>query len=182
MGLLGDQVSNSLGVRVGFEHRPGSKHAYGADIMSVFPCKTCGQAYARVKSEMTVGVLVSAEYRNYLFTGKTSCDGFHLGPRLAYQFTVSELNETLGSNIQNAYDVKRHMVTAHMMAGYQLQVTGPLYLDPSLGLGIRYISSRSPDKKGTDPGQKEFPYNKDFESGRKFFPSVDISIALGLKI
>ncbi len=68
------------------------------------------------------------------------------------------------------------------MAGYQLRIAGPLYFDPSAGLGIRYISSRNENKLGSDSGQHEYPYNKNYESGAQWFPSFDISIKIGLKL
>ena len=182
ISLLGDQVSNSMGVRLGFEMLRGTDQAVAADIMYVFPCRSCGQAYTTIETEATVGFMVSGEYRFYLFPGKNAFSGFHVGPQLAYQYTRSEMNETYGNGMPNSYYVYRNQFGIHGMAGYQLGIAGPLYIDPALGLGFRYINSRHEDKLGNDPGQHEFPYDKDFESGARWFPGFDISIKIGLKL
>jgi len=180
--LLGDQVSNSMGVRLGVEFPVAENRSLAADIMYIFPCNACGQSYTTIKTERTVGLMISGEYRFYLLPGKVPFSGFHVGPQLAYQYTLSEMNETYNNGISNNYQVYRSMVTAHAMTGYQLKIAGPLYFNPMLGIGFRYISSRNENKMGSDPGQYEFPYNKDFESGAKWFPSFDISIKIGLKL
>ncbi len=182
ISLLGDQVTNSMGVKLGFELALQDDRSLGADLMYIFPCSSCGQSYTTVKTEKTTGFMLSAEYRFYLFRGKHPLSGFHLGPQLEYQFTRSEMNETYDNGILNTYQVYRNLVATHAMAGYQFRVTGPLYFNPALGVGLRYISSRNENKKGDDPGQHEFPYNKDFETGAKWFPSITINIKIGLKL
>ena len=181
ISLLGDQVSNSMGVRLGLEWMNGERKSLNADIMYIFPCSSCGGTYTRIETEKTVGLMLSAEYRFYLFTGSSVFTGFHLGPQLAYQYTKADLNETI-NRAPNTYQVYRHMFIAQAMAGYQLKVAGPLYFDPSIGLGLRYISSRTENKLGQDSGQYEYIYNKDYESGAKWFPGFDISIKIGFKL
>lgn len=182
ISLLGDQVSSSMGVRLGVEFMTGRDQSLSADIMYIFPCTSCGEAYTRIETEKTVGFLISADYSFYLITGKQAFSGFHLGPRLAYQFTQADMYETYQNGIPNTYQVYRNMIAAHAMAGYQIRIAGPLYFDPALGFGFRFISSRNENKMGDDPGQHEFIYNKDYESGAQFFPSFDISIKIGLKL
>jgi len=182
ISLLGDQVSNSMGVRLGFEGMTVKDQSIGADIMYIFPCKNCGKAYTKIETEKTVGFLVSANYSFYFFNREDPFRGFHIGPQLAYQYTRSEMPETYDQGVPNTYEVYRNMFTAHAMAGYQINILGRLYFDPALGFGLRYISSRNENKKGSDPGQQEFPYDKDYESGAGWFPSIDISIKIGLKL
>ncbi len=182
ISLLGDQVTTSMGVGLGVELMVGSDQSLSTDVMYIFPCKSCGEAYTKIETEKTVGFMVSADYSFYLIPGKHPFSGFHLGPRLAYQYTRSDMYETYQNGVPNTYQVHRNMLSAHAMAGYQFRIAGPLYFDPALGFGVRYISSWSENKKGDDPGQHEFPYDKDFESGAKWFPSFDISIQLGLKL
>ncbi len=182
ISLLGDQVSNSMGVRLGFEGMTVKDQSMGADLMYIFPCKNCGEAYTKIETEKTVGFLISACYSFYLFNQEVPFRGFHIGPQLAYQYTRSEMFETYDQGVPNTYEVYRNMFTAHAMAGYQIRIVGSLYFDPALGLGLRYISSRNENKKGSDPGQHEFPYDKDYESGAGWFPSIDISIKIGLKL
>jgi len=182
ISLLGDQVSNSMGVRLGFEGMTAKDQSISADIMYIFPCKNCGEAYTKIETEKTVGFLISTSYSFYLFNRDIPFRGFHVGPQLAYQYTQSEMLETYDQGVPNTYEVYRNMFTAHAMAGYQMRIAGPLYFDPALGFGLRYISSRNKSKKGSDPGQHEFPYDKDYESGASWFPSIDISIIIGLKL
>jgi hypothetical protein len=181
ISLLGDQVSNSMGVRMGLEWMTVEKQSVAADIMYIFPCKSCGGTYTRVETEKTVGFLLSAAYRFYLFEGSSYLSGFHLGPQLAYQYTKADMAET-SNGVPNTYQVYRNMFTLHAMTGYQLKIAGPLYFDPSLGIGLRYISSRNKNKVGTGAGQYEYIYNKDYESGASWFFSFDISIKLGIKL
>ena len=181
ISLLGDQVSPSVGVRAGLEWMNGEGQSLNADIMYIFPCNKCGEAYTRIETEKTVGFLISAEFRFYLYPGSSAFGGFHLGPQLAYQYTIADIEET-NNGISNIFQVYRNMFTAHGMAGYQVRVAGPLYLDPSLGVGIRYISSHNENKKVQESVQHEFMYNKKYETGSKWFPSFDISIKLGIKL
>ena len=182
ISLLGDQVSNSMGVRLGFERMTVKDQSIAADIMYIFPCKNCGEGYTKIETEKTVGFLISASYCFYLFNREVPFNGFHLGPQLAYQYTRAELFETYNEGVPNTYEVYRNMLTVHAMAGYQIRIAGSIYFDPALGLGFRYISSRNENKKGSDPGQHEFPYDKDYESGAAWFPSIDISIKIGIKL
>ncbi|MEE4255447.1 MAG: hypothetical protein V2I47_00270 [Bacteroidales bacterium] len=182
ISLLGDQVSNSAGIRLGAEARNGSNMTLAFDAMFIFPCKSCGGAYYTVETEKTVGFTVSADHRFWLYAGKQAFSGFHVGPRLAYQYTRAEMHKTYDNGIPNNYSVYRNMGTFHVMTGYQLRIAGPLYFDPELGIGLRYISSWHKDKKGSEPGQHEFPYDKDYESGSKWFPSFDLNIKLGIKL
>ena len=182
ISLLGDQVSNSAGIRLGAEVRNGSNRSLVFDAMFIFPCQSCGGAYYTVETEKTVGFMVSADHRFWLYSGKKAFSGFHVGPRLAYQYTRAEMYETYDNGTPNNYFVYRNMGTIHVMAGYQLWIAGPLYFNPELGIGLRYISSWHKDKKGGEPGQHEFPYDKDYESGSKWFPSFDFNIKLGIKL
>ncbi|MEN8224745.1 MAG: hypothetical protein ABFS05_05225, partial [Bacteroidota bacterium] len=142
----------------------------------------CEKAYTGITTEKTNGYLLSAETRHYIFPGKQTLSGFHLGPQIIYQYTKSEMMETYDGGIENSYQVYRHLLAAHAMAGYQLRIAGPVFFNPSLGLGFRYISSRNENKKGPDSGQHEYPYDKDYESGNKWFPSFTVNIKIGLKL
>ncbi|MDT8392490.1 MAG: DUF3575 domain-containing protein [Bacteroidales bacterium] len=182
ISLLGDQVTNSMGIQLGAEIPLNSSQSVAMDAMYIFPCQSCDQPYTSIYTEKTSGWMLSAEYRHYIIPGKQSLSGFHLGPQILFQHTKSEMRETYGGGIENHYQVYRDLLAAHVMAGYQLRITGPLYFNPALGLGARFISSRNENKKGTDSGQHEYPYDKDFESGSKWFPGIHINIKLGLKL
>lgn len=182
ISLLGDQVSNSSGVRLGLEVMYSSDRSLAFDVMFVFPCASCTGAYYTIETERTVGFMVSADHRFWLYRADIPISGFHLGPRLAYQFTQSEMSETYDNGTPNNYHVYRHMIGLHAMAGYQFRIVGPIYFNPEIGFGTRYISSRDEGKIGDDPGQHEFPYDKDYESGSKWFPSIDFNLKIGLKL
>jgi hypothetical protein len=170
-----------MGVRLGLEWMKAENQSLGADIMYIFPCEACGEAYTRIETEKTVGFLISAAYRFYIFSGKSPNSGFHLGPQFAYQYTMADMTES-NNGIPNTYQVYRNMITAHAMTGYQLKIAGPLYFDPSIGLGMRYISSRNVNRKSSGEGQYEYIYNKDYESGARWFFSFDINIKIGFKL
>ena len=180
--LLGDGVTNSMGVMLGFEHFLDDNRSFTMDAMYIFPCSSCNVPYTKIHTEKTNGFSVAGEFRFYLYQGKEASTGFHLGPQVLYQHTVAEIRETYDGGIENFYQVYRDLLSAHAMAGYQLQLAGPLFFNPSLGLGLRYISSRNENKKGTDSGQHEFPYDKDYESGSQWFPSIVINLKIGLKL
>ncbi len=182
LSLLGDQVTNSMGIRLGAEIPAGKSSSFSADLMYIFPCANCGQAYTSIKTEKTTGYQASGEYRYCLKAGKHSFSGFYLGPQLVYQRTHSEMKETYNNGIPNTYDVYRDMFALHAMAGYQVRITGRLYFDPSAGIGCRYISSRNENKKGQDPGQHEYFYNKNFEEGSAGFFSFNLQLKIGLKL
>ncbi len=182
ISLLGDQVTNSMGVKLGAEYFVTPRHAAGADLMYIFPCSNCSKPYTSIKTESTRGYSVSLFYRYYIHDGIERPEGFYLGPHASYQRTQSEMWEGSDEFGENLYQVYRDLLSFHLMAGYQLNIAGPVYFDPSLGLGVRYISSRSLNKLGTGGGVHEFPYDKDFESGSKWFPSLCFSIKIGIKL
>lgn len=181
ISLLGDQVTNSMGMMLGFEHFLKNNSAISFDAMYIFSC-ACDMPYTRIHTEKTNGFSLSGEYRFYLDQGETQSTGFHLGPQFTYQYTQTEMRETYDGGIENFYQVYRELLAAHAVAGYQLRIAGPLVFDPSFGLGLRYISSRNENKEGTDSGQHEYLYNKDYESGSQWFPSFTINIKIGLKL
>ena len=182
ISLMGDQVTTSMGVKLGIEIPTGVKTSLETDLMYIFPCQSCGKAYTSIQTSSTNGFLISSNYRFYLYQGKADGSGFHLGQQMEYQYTVSDLDETYDEGIANTYKVYRNLFALHALAGYRLKIAGPLYFNPSAGIGIRYISSWNKGKKGNGSGQYEFFYNKDFESGSKFFPSVLINLKIGLKL
>jgi len=182
ISLLGDQVTNSMGIQIGSEIFLTANGSLEADVMIIFPCSSCGKPYTSIKTEKTNGFTLSAAYRYYFYSGVKPSSGFHIGPQALYQYTVSELSETYDDGIPNSYHVYRNMGCLHAMTGYQICIAGPLYFDPVIGLGLRYISSYNRGKKGEGSGQFEFPYNKDFETGSKLFPSVTINLKIGFKL
>ena len=180
ISLLGDQVTNSMGVMLGFEHFIKENSSLAFDAMYIFPCSSCGKVYTSITTEKTNGFSLSGEYRFYLIPGKQASTGFHLGPQVYYQYTNADMRETYEGGKENLYQVYRSLFATHAMAGYQLPIAGPLFFNPSFGLGFRFISSRNENKKGNDSGQHEFLYNKDYESGSQWFPSFKINIKIGL--
>lgn len=182
ISLLGDQVTTSMGIQLGTEVIYKKNQTFNIDAMFIFPCQTCDFSYNTIPTESTYGWMISSAYRFYLSKAGLAPKGFHLGPQVFYQHTKSEMRETYNSGIEGHYQVYRDLLAAHAMAGYQLQIVGSFYFDPAVGLGIRFISSRNKNKTGTDSGQHEFPYDKDFESGSQWFPSFNINIKLALKL
>lgn len=182
VSLLGDQVTNSMGIMLGIEHFLNEKRSVAIDAMYIFPCSGCGKTYSSIPTDKTNGFSVSGEYRFYIIPGRQPATGFHLGPQVYYQYTVADLPETYDGGKENIYQVYRSLLATHVMAGYQLPIAGPFVFNPSFGLGFRYISSRNENKQGNDSGQHEFLYNKDYESGSQWFPSFKLNIKIGLKI
>ena len=182
MSLLGDKVTNSMGIQLGLEKFISSSISLSVDAMYIFPCSCCGKPYTGITTESTKGVSASTGARYYSSKKADTPEGLYFGPLFSFLHTRSEMWEASDVSGENLYMVYRDLFSAHVMAGYQLRITGPLYFDPSIGLGTRFISSRNDNKVGTDSGQHEYLYDKDFESGSKWFPSLNISIKIGLKI
>jgi hypothetical protein len=182
ISLLGDGVTNSMGVKLGVEIPVSDKQAFEFDVMYIFPCASYESAYAKINTEKTNGFMLTAEYRFYLLHRPDLISGFHLGPQVFYQYTKADMSETYQNGIANTYHVYRNLISAHAMVGYQIKIAGPLYFDPAIGFGVRYISSRNENKKGGGSGQHEFIYNKDYESGAQWFPSFTINIKIGFKL
>lgn len=182
ISLLGDQVSKSAGVRLGIEFAAGNNSSIETDVMFIFPCASCGKPYTTINTESTRGFSLSAGYRYYLFSEDPGFKGFHIGPQILYQYTESDMPETYDNGISNTYFVYRNLLAFHAMAGYQLRIAGLLMFNPVVGIGTRYISSINANKKQSGTGQHEFPYNKDYENGSQWFPSVIIELKIGLKL
>lgn len=180
--ILGDQVTNSSGIQLGTELMLDPKQSLAFDVMYIFPCESCKQPYTTITSRDTRGWMISSEYRFYLVRGKHKASGFHLGPQILFQHTKSEMRETYNEGIENIYTVSRDLLATHAMAGYQFRLGGPFFFNPAFGLGLRLISSRTENKQGTDSGQHEFPYDKDFESGSKWFPGFTFNLKFCLKL
>ena len=66
ISLLGDQVTNSMGVMLGLEFLSGENKSFEFDAMYIFPCSSCGNNYTSITTEKTNGFLLSAESRYYL--------------------------------------------------------------------------------------------------------------------
>jgi hypothetical protein len=181
VSLLGDGVTTSMGIKLGIELPVKDKQSIEFDVMYIFPCASCDH-YLTINTEKTNGFMLTAEYRFYLYPGKPPSTGFHLGPQMMYQYTIATLAETYDNGIPNDYQVFRNLWAIHAMVGYQLKVAGPLYFDPAIGLGTRFISSRNENKKGTEPGQYEFPYEKLYDTGAKWFPSYTFNIKIVFKL
>lgn len=182
MSLLGDGVTNSMGVKLGAEIPVSDRQSLEFDLMYIFPCPSCTDSYMTIITEKTNGLKLNAEYRFYLLHRPDQISGFHLGPQVFYQYTKADMSETYQNGTANTYHVYRNLVSAHAMVGYQIKIAGPLYFDPAIGFGVRYISSRNENKKGGGSGQHEFIYDKDYESGAQWFPSFTINIKIGFKI
>jgi hypothetical protein len=182
ISLLGDQVTSSMGFQLGAELHIREKQSLSMDAMYIFPCQSCQGAYTRINTESTYGYMLASEYRFYLLGGDHQISGLYLGPQILFQHTKSVLRETYESGVDNQYQVYRNLMAAHVMTGYQFRISGPLFFNPALGVGIRFVNSRNLNKKGTDSGQHEFPYDKDFESGSKWFLGFNACIKLGIKL
>lgn len=180
MSLMGDGVTNSMGVKLGVEIPLKNNQSFEFDAMYIFPCAICNSDYFRIKTEKTNGFTLTAEYRFYLLHRPAPMGGFHLGPQIFYTYTKADMLETTKGQ-PNTYHVYRNLVSAHAMVGYQAKMARRLYFDPSIGIGLRYISSWNDNKIEAGSDQYEIPYNKPYESGSKWFPSFTINIKIAFK-
>lgn len=180
MSLMGDGTTTSMGVKLGVEIPLKNNQSFEIDAMYIFPCAACKTDYFRIKTEKTNGFTLTAEYRFYLLHRPAPMGGFHLGPQVFYTYTKADMLDTPGIP-STTYHVYRNLVAAHAMVGYQARMARRLYFDPSIGIGLRYISSWNEYKIEDGSDRYEFPYNKPYEWGSQWFPSVTINIKFAFK-
>lgn len=180
ISLMGDGITSSMGVKLGVEIPLKNNQSFEFDAMYIFPCEACKVAYFRIQTEKTNGIMLTAEYRFYLLHRPAPMGGFHLGPQVFYTYTKADMLET-PEKPSTTYHVYRNLVAAHAMVGYQAKMARRLYFDPSIGIGLRYISSWNDNKLEDGSDQYEFPYNKLYESGSQWFPSVTLNIKFAFK-
>jgi hypothetical protein len=60
ISLLGDQVSNSMGIQLGIEFPAKANRSMEVDLMYIFSCASCSQPYTTIHTENVNGIQLSA--------------------------------------------------------------------------------------------------------------------------
>ena len=132
------------------------------------------------------GFAFETEIRKYMGREKTSYIGSYLSIDFLYRYLDAKnhhsgflvTGEEFYSFIEN-YSIYRNECAIHLKYGYQNISTAGFVSDFSIGIGWRYITSRTISSYPVSFIQYEFPYNKPFNEGSRSFFSVTAAIRIG---
>jgi len=124
---------------------------------------------------------------------KKANSGFYTGISSTYQITDTQRSELFIDDVSstplntvyktNSYTVLREVVGLNVMLGYQCFKKNNITVDYAVGFGLLYVTSRSKNKLENNPNTsnsyKDWPMNKDFDSGSGFCPNVLYQLRLG---
>ncbi|MBI9039439.1 MAG: hypothetical protein JEY97_15000 [Bacteroidales bacterium] len=181
--LMGDGVTNSSGIQVGIELELKDNFSFEQDLMYIFGLDKNDIGYFEIDVENVYGLKSVSELRYYLKHGiEPKLTGVYLAPNLILQYTNALRKQLDENHISNSYHVNRFVFALHGKLGIQFVLYKNLFLDISAGFGIRYISSNSFGEKNDYISEYEYPYNKTYNTGSNWFPSITGGFRLGYKL
>ena len=101
MSLLGDQVTNSMGIMMGVEYFAKKDKSFSLDAMYIFLHVLIVGSLIQVlvlKKPMVFHYQLRTDTTS--FPGKSPFTGFHLGPQVHYQYTIAEMRETYNGGVE----------------------------------------------------------------------------------
>jgi hypothetical protein len=132
------------------------------------------------------GFTLRSEIRRYFGDNESDYTGFYLGFHFMFNYSRATRTQTVVDYPRAAYHhdyyVKRNVSAVHVTAGHQVHMNSRFTFDISSGLGIRRISSYSENKMERSIIEFEIPYNKPYDEGTRFFPSVITNVKFGYRI
>ncbi|MCC6369882.1 MAG: DUF3575 domain-containing protein [Bacteroidia bacterium] len=149
------------------------------------------QGFFVIPSIKTEGFKAQVEFRIYHNRlHEKQLRGFHFGPQFVYKFTQTTREETVLDYVDNnpypnsqhyklnTYTVNRFVTKLNLKLGYQFLIRGGLVIDPSLGFGAQYISSKADNRLGNNAANDE-PWGKLFDTGSDFYPNLSFQLKAG---
>jgi len=180
--LAGDGVTNSSGVQMGVEFEINDNLGFEQDLMYIITANWPNNESFEIDVEKIYGLKSITELRFY----RNSKDfqkltGQYIASNLVFQYTDATLEEKDENHNDYNYNVSRFVFALHGKFGYQSKLYRKIYFDLACGPGIRYISSKSQNKKITYSTTYEFPYSKKYDTGSKWFLSANFSFKIAYK-
>jgi hypothetical protein len=179
LSLLGDGVTNSIGIQLGLEYKLKNQIGIQQDIMYIFLFSHKNQNFFTINVNNINGIRSITELRFYLNKENQHLEGIYIAPQLIYQYTKAIRTQSLVNQDVNEYCIKRNVIAFHGKLGWQLVNKCRFILDVSCGVGLRYIASFNSGKIPDHSIDYEFPYSKDYDSGSKIFPSFIMALNIG---
>ena len=132
------------------------------------------------------GFAFETEVRKYIDKEKPNYVGQYFSIDFLYRYLDAKNHhwaylgeeENFNSFIEN-YSIYRNECAIHLKYGYQNITIKGFVSDFSIGVGWRYITSRSNNTYPLSLIENEFPYSKPFNSGSRSFFSVTAAIRIG---
>ncbi len=139
------------------------------------------------------GFTFETEVRNYIDNNPSSYTGNYFSISFLYRYLdakdhhsvflgVDEDRPWITYNSNEQYSIFRNEYAFHINYGYQNISISGFTSDFSIGIGLRYISSRTFSAYPISFIDYEFPYNKPFGKGSKLFFSGTAAIRIGWSI
>ena len=162
-----------------------NKNSLGIDLGYIIYYGSPAKGDISIPVKNVKGFYSNIEYRHYYHQSKRY--KFYYGVNFVYQNSKTTreeeilnytINPPYATVFINNYIVVRELYAAHIKAGIRMQYHNFVF-DPTIGIGVRYITSTAIDKVGTDNGEYEIPYNKPFDNGSKWFPSINYNFKIG---
>jgi len=115
---------------------------------------------------------------------KNSISGYYWGGNINYQFTSAKRNQSISNYPQpgyydNLYTVNRSVIALHCFIGFQSIRKKGFVLDQFFGIGARFITSYSINKKADSVTDYEIFGFKEYDSGYKLVPSITYRLKIG---
>lgn len=135
------------------------------------------------------GFAFETEIRKYIDKEVSNCVGQYLSLAFLYRYLDAKNNQWtfLGADEEfhsfiEKYSIYRNECAIHLKYGYQNISVAGFVSDFSLGIGWRYITSRTTSSYPISFVQYEFPYGKNFNYGSRSFFSITAAIRIGTSL
>jgi hypothetical protein len=180
--IVGDGVTNSCGVQLGLEFEMNDNIGFEQDLMYIFTADWQNNGYYEIEVEKVNGLKSITELRFYRYSkDNRKLKGPYVAPNLIFQYTEATREAKDENHAVYSYNVGRFVFALHGKFGYQSKLYRKIYFDLACGPGIRYISSKSQNKKISYSTTYEFPYSKDYDTGSEWFLSINFSFKIAYK-
>ncbi|MCF6185211.1 MAG: hypothetical protein L3J56_11455 [Bacteroidales bacterium] len=181
--LGGDYITYSVGIPLGIEIKINKKLNFYQGFTYIMPAikdNVNSIIYFRKREDKINGIRTDSELKRY-FKSNTY-KGFYLSTHFLYQYTDVS---TVTGGYQRTY---RNLFALHEKIGWQTIIKNGFFFnngfvfDVAIGFGVRYDYSQTNYSNQLSTFNERsllYPYNKIYQYGSKWFPSVNGSFKIG---
>ena len=174
--MLGDYITASIGIPIDIEIKIKNNLSFDQKFTYIVKAgdnmpNSPNMASLTHNIENINGIRTDSEIKRYL-NERNNFTGFYLSTHLLYQYTDSKI---MMGGFQKTY---RNLIALHEKIGWQSISKNGFVFDVAIGIGTRYIYSKS---NCTNQLYifNEYPYNKPYQYGSKWFFSFNGSFKIG---
>jgi len=201
-------VPDGINISIGAEYNYKKKNSISADIGYILNIKEKNNdgGYLTINYKNIKGFSSDFELRHFfnrdklydaqvfippfwpsllqLKNTKNPISGYYWGGNINYQFTSAKRKQSISNDPQlgyydNLYTVNRSVIALHCFIGFQSIRKKGFVLDQFFGIGARFITSYSINKKADSVKDYEIFGFKEYDSGYKLLPSITYRLKIG---